>query len=161
MTPGADLIAMARTVIDANRYMTVATADEDGRPWVSPVYFTPIRYRDLYWVSSPNARHSRNLDRRPDVSIVVFDSQAPIGSAEAVYMSARAAQVADEELADRCADAFPARFAGVRGFSPEQLQPPAPVRLYRASVTEHSVLIRGSDPVHGRGVDSRMAVDLS
>jgi hypothetical protein len=33
-------------------------------------------------------------------------------------------------------------------------------RLYRATVTEHSVLIRGGDPDHGRGADSRMTVFL-
>jgi len=57
-----------------------------------------------------------------------------------------------------CADAFRPRFPGVPSFSPEELQPPAPLRLYRAIVGEHSVLIRGSDPVHVRGVDSRVTV---
>ena len=31
--------AGARTIIDANLYMTLGTADETGRPWASPVYF--------------------------------------------------------------------------------------------------------------------------
>ena len=43
-------------------------------------------YDALFWVSSPQARHSRNLAARPQVSIVVFDSQVPVGSAAAVYM---------------------------------------------------------------------------
>ncbi len=34
-----DLDAHARDLIEANRYLTLATADADGRPWVSPVYF--------------------------------------------------------------------------------------------------------------------------
>jgi predicted pyridoxine 5'-phosphate oxidase superfamily flavin-nucleotide-binding protein len=29
--------ALARAVIDANLYMVLGTADEDGRPWVTPV----------------------------------------------------------------------------------------------------------------------------
>jgi pyridoxamine 5'-phosphate oxidase-like protein len=29
---------IARTIIDSNFYMTLGTADENGRPWVSPVY---------------------------------------------------------------------------------------------------------------------------
>jgi nitroimidazol reductase NimA-like FMN-containing flavoprotein (pyridoxamine 5'-phosphate oxidase superfamily) len=158
MTAHPDLESLARNVIDANRYMTLGTADQDGRPWVTPVYYTPDGYGNFYWVSSPEARHSRNLAQRPDVSIVVFDSQAPIGSAEAVYMTARAEEVASDEVAHRCAAAFRPRFPGARGFTPEELQPPAQLRLYQATVTEHSVLIRGSDPVHGRGIDSRMPV---
>lgn len=35
MTP-QDLDAVAREIIDANLYMTLGTADETGRPWVSP-----------------------------------------------------------------------------------------------------------------------------
>ena len=33
-----DLGAMAKDIIGSNPYMTIATADEVGRPWVSPVY---------------------------------------------------------------------------------------------------------------------------
>ena len=70
---------MARAIIDGNRYMVLGTADEGGRPWVSPVYYALSGYSQLYWVSSPEARHSRNLAAHPDLSIVVFDSQAPVG----------------------------------------------------------------------------------
>ena len=28
-------------IIDAARYMVLATADEDGLPWASPVWFAP------------------------------------------------------------------------------------------------------------------------
>jgi nitroimidazol reductase NimA-like FMN-containing flavoprotein (pyridoxamine 5'-phosphate oxidase superfamily) len=162
--PQSDLVALARKVIDQNRYMTLATADAAGRPWVSPVFYTPDRYTDFYWVSSPEARHSRNLAGRPDVSIVVFDSGAPIGAAQAVYMSARAEEVSERDV-ERDLRLYNARyeagsFAGLRSFGPEQVQPPAPIRLYRATVSEHSVLIRGGDPERGRGVDSRLPVTL-
>jgi nitroimidazol reductase NimA-like FMN-containing flavoprotein (pyridoxamine 5'-phosphate oxidase superfamily) len=161
MTSHPELEARARDLIDTNRYLTLGTADRDGRPWVSPVYYTPVGYATFYWVSSPEARHSRNLALRPDVSMVVFDSRAPIGAAEAVYMAARAEEVPEGELAEQSSRAFRPRFPGIRGFGPDELRQPAPLRLYRATVTEHSVLIRGSDPTHGRGVDSRLAVTLS
>jgi hypothetical protein len=31
--------AIARETIDASLYMTLATADHEGRPWASPVYY--------------------------------------------------------------------------------------------------------------------------
>jgi nitroimidazol reductase NimA-like FMN-containing flavoprotein (pyridoxamine 5'-phosphate oxidase superfamily) len=55
---------LARTVIDANRYMALGTADEAGHPWVSPVWFASEDYRQFHWVSSPEARHSQNLSAR-------------------------------------------------------------------------------------------------
>jgi nitroimidazol reductase NimA-like FMN-containing flavoprotein (pyridoxamine 5'-phosphate oxidase superfamily) len=154
-----DLEEMARRVIDANKYLVLATAGPDGTPWVSPVYFTPDGYGDLYWVSSPESRHSANVASRPEVSIVVFDSQVPIGGAEAVYLVARAELVPDEEI-EACARTFCGRYPELEQFTADQLRPPADLRLYRARVSEHSVLVRGSDPERGRGTDSRYVVTL-
>jgi hypothetical protein len=37
---GADeRLRVLRSVVDANRFMTLATADEHGTPWASPVWF--------------------------------------------------------------------------------------------------------------------------
>jgi hypothetical protein len=155
-----ELEAMAKRIIDGNRYMTIATADVDGRPWVTPVYFNPDGYQDLYWISSPDAQHSRNVAVRSEVSIVMFDSQVRIGAAEAVYMWAHAEEVAEPTPED-CAVAFRARFEGVRALAPDELRPPAKLRLYRATAARHWVLIRGNDPVWGRGIDARVAVTLT
>ena len=150
---------VARAVIEANKYMTLATADDAGRPWASPVYYTPEGHDVFYWASSPDSVHSRNLAQRPELSIVIFDSQAEIGAAEAVYMLARADIVPDDEL-DRCAATYGSRFPELRVFRPDELRAPAQLRLYRARVAEHSVLVRGSDPELGRGVDTRLVVSL-
>ena len=88
-----DLAAVARGIIDGNRYMVLGTSDADGRPWVSPVYYAPSGYAELYWVSSPEANHSRNLAGRPELSIVVFDSRVAIGEGQGVYMSAVAQEL--------------------------------------------------------------------
>ena len=154
----SDLEVMARRILDSNRYMVIGTVGNDGGPWVTPVYFTPHLYRELYWVSDPEARHSRNIEARSEVSIVVFDSSVPIGGAEAVYMRAEAHQIPDP-TPEVCEVAFAPRFEA-KGFSPEDLRPPARIRLYRADVTQWWVLIKGSDPVWGRGVDSRLEVFL-
>ncbi len=86
-----DAATIAREVLDGNLYMTLATADAAGRPWATPVFFTADGPTRFYWVSSPDARHSRNIAERPEVGIVVFDSQVAVGAAEAVYMTATAA----------------------------------------------------------------------
>ena len=40
--PSPDLDAVARAILDANHYMTLGTADENGPPWVSPLYYAPL-----------------------------------------------------------------------------------------------------------------------
>ena len=136
-----DLDDVARAIIDGNRYMVLGTADEGGRPWVSPVYYAPSGYSELYWVSSPEAQHSRNLAARPDLSIVVFDSQAPVGEGQGVYMSAVADQLTGADL-ERGIGSF-SRVSvshGAKEWRVEDVQPPAGLRLYRARVSEHWVL---------------------
>ena len=130
-----------RRVIDANLYMTLGTADETGRPWASPVYFAHADYREFVWVSKPGARHSRNIAARPEVGIVVFDSHAPINTGGGVYMSATAEEVVGDDR-ERALAVFSARSVAHGGgeFGLEDVEPPAELRIYRATATEHWVL---------------------
>jgi nitroimidazol reductase NimA-like FMN-containing flavoprotein (pyridoxamine 5'-phosphate oxidase superfamily) len=141
------LAEIARQILDSNRYMTLATADESGQPWASPVYYAAEGYRELVWVSSPDATHSRNIAVRPQVSIVVFDSGVEIGTGQAVYMSALAEQLAPGEL-DRGVEIF-SRVSVRHGASEwprERVEPPAPNRMYRATVSHHWVLEPDASP---------------
>jgi hypothetical protein len=154
---GQDFGAAARDIVEQNLYMTLATADRDGRPWASPVYYAPAGYTDFHWVSSLEATHSRNLAVRPEVAIVVFDSRVPIGTGQAVYMTAVAAELEGDDL-ERGIEVFSRRTQshGGRPWTLGDVRPPGLRRLYRASVTEHSML----DPEATDG-DRRMPVDLS
>ena len=133
-----DLGTIARTIVDTNRFMTLATADESGSPWASPVWYAPADYRELYWVSSPDARHSRNLAQRPQLAIVIFDSHEP-GGWKALYMSAVAEQLTD---VDGGIEVFSRRSAeqGLPLWTRDDVLSPARHRLYRAAVSEHFVL---------------------
>jgi nitroimidazol reductase NimA-like FMN-containing flavoprotein (pyridoxamine 5'-phosphate oxidase superfamily) len=142
-----ELPATAREIIDGSMYMVLGTADEAGSPWVSPVYFAARDYVEFFWVSLPDAQHSRNLATRPEVSIVVFDSGVPIGTGLGVYMSARADELAGEEV-ERGIEVFARRSEehGGRPWSADDVRPPAPHRLYRASVDQHWMLDKEAKP---------------
>lgn len=151
MTQASDLAGMARRIIDANRYLTLATADADGRPWATPVWFAPDGYTTFVWASRPDARHSRNIAGRPNVGIVIFDSTVPVGGAQAVYVEALAEQVPAADLEPAIATyshrsesdgASPWRVADVVGSASH--------RLYRAGASTHYLLI---------GNDARIPVD--
>jgi pyridoxine/pyridoxamine 5'-phosphate oxidase len=136
-----DVDTTARRLIDAMMYMTLATADDDGRPWASPLWFAPAGYTEFLWVSDPDARHSRNLATRPQVAIVIFDSTVPIGAAEALYVEAFAEQLSGAEL-ERGIAIFSARSAavGAREWTIADVTAPASLRLYRASASARFVL---------------------
>src|SRR5919107_374767 len=100
-----DLAAHARAIITGNLYLTLGTADPDGTPWISPVYFAPAGDREFCWVSAIDARHSRNLAERPRVSMVIFDSTVAPYHGRAVYAAGEARELSGRDL-DRALETY-------------------------------------------------------
>jgi nitroimidazol reductase NimA-like FMN-containing flavoprotein (pyridoxamine 5'-phosphate oxidase superfamily) len=141
MTDELDHAATTRAIIDANLYMVLGTADVAGHPWVSPVYFAPTAYRVFFWVSSSDAKHSRNIEARGEVSIVIFDSSVPISTGRGVYMTATAQELIGDERAEGI-DFFSRRSLAHGGheWTLEDVKPPARLRLYGAAAANQYVL---------------------
>jgi pyridoxine/pyridoxamine 5'-phosphate oxidase len=152
MTDAPGLAATARQVIDTSRYLVLATADQHGVPWASPVWYAHEGYREFFWVSRPQARHSRNIETQPQVSIVIFDSSVPPGAARAVYIRGAAELTTGPELR-RSIGIYSRRSheQGLAEWTVSHVQAPADFRLYRAVAVEQSVLEPG-------GVDVRIPV---
>ena len=144
--PGAQTV---RDIVEASRYLVLATAGASGRPWSSPVYFAHIGFAEFYWVSSPDAAHSRNIAVRPEVGIAVFDSHAEIGTGQGAYMSAAATLLEDGETG-RGIEAFSLRSVahGGREWTSEDVRPGADLRLYRATADSHWILAKDGRPDH-------------
>jgi hypothetical protein len=160
--PHDDLAAHARSLLDANRYLTLGTADPDGRPWTTPVYFAAAGEREFYWLSAADARHSRNLAGRPQVSIVVFDSSVAPYHGRAVYAVAEASELTGDDL-DRGLEVYPGPSG--RGGSPvarDEVTGSSPYRLYRAIASDLWVLCprgpRQPCALHGLARDHRTRV---
>jgi nitroimidazol reductase NimA-like FMN-containing flavoprotein (pyridoxamine 5'-phosphate oxidase superfamily) len=145
-------VETAKAIVDANLYMVLGTADQDGHPWVSPVYYAPVDYREFIWVSRPETLHSHNLASRPEVSIVIFDSSVAIGNGQGVYMAATAEEVTGEARV-AAMEVFSRRSLGHGGreWTLADVEPPADFRVYRATASAHYIL--GS-------IDRLVAVDL-
>ena len=138
-------------------YLVIGTTDKDGRPWVTPVFYAADGEHRIVWVSAPDSRHSQNIATRPDVAITVFDSHAPIGGAEALYLEATAEFVPDEQCAASLA-LLNNRLPAGKQLSLDDVGPAGPMRLYQATVTMHYVLIRGGDSRFDNVTDARLPV---
>ena len=125
----------AREIIDAGRYMTLGTADEQGVPWVSPVWYAPDGYRRFLWVSREETRHSRNLAVRPAAEHRHLRFRSADRDRPGVYMDAVAEQLTDTEHGIAI---FSRRSVAQGGheWTVADVSPPAEVRLYRATVSE-------------------------
>jgi uncharacterized protein YhbP (UPF0306 family) len=135
------LRSQAEAIIDANEYMTLATAGEDGIPWASPVWYASDDHREFLWMSKPGARHSRNIAVRAEIAIAIFDSRQPPNTGQGVYIAAIAEQVPESELAGAVATF--SRIStenGALSVSCTDVEAPARHRLYRAVARERFVL---------------------
>jgi hypothetical protein len=140
------IVVTVRDLVEASRYLVLATADATGRPWSTPVYFAHIDFTEFFWVSSPEVTHSRNIAVRPEVGIAIFDSHAAIGTGQGVYMSA----VAALDEAALGIEAFSRRSVGHGGleWTSEDVRPGAGLRLYRAVADSHWILAKDGSPDH-------------
>jgi nitroimidazol reductase NimA-like FMN-containing flavoprotein (pyridoxamine 5'-phosphate oxidase superfamily) len=157
------LATHAQTIIDTNRYLTLATTGQDGHPWATPVYFAAAGLREYYWTSTTDARHSRNLAERPQLSIVIFDSTVAPYHGRAVYAVAQARELSGDDL-DQALEIYPGAYA--RGGTPltrEDVTASSPYRLYRATASDLWVLCprepRQPCPLHGIAQDHRARVE--
>ena len=85
------------------------------------MYFGHDGYRDFYWVSRPDSLHSVNVEQRPAVNAVIYDSSVQVGDGRAVYVTGTARRVDDAELEERCEVAFRPHLGG-RRFRPAEAQ---------------------------------------
>ena len=84
----------ARTILSENILGTIATTNEDGSPWGTPIHV----FSDdeaVYWFSFEDKLHSQNIERDPRVSLTLFSpdvSQGPKG----IYVNGHAVKLDDE-----------------------------------------------------------------
>lgn len=88
----------AQTIIDNISYITVATVDENGQPWNTPVAgFHFDNESVLYWASWQDNQHSKNIRANGRVFIVIYDSTPPNQPTQGVYIQAEAYELNEEQ----------------------------------------------------------------
>ena len=141
MESGDKLAAVARKIVDANRYMVIATADSSGQPWATPVFFAHDGYREFFWVSEPDATHSINLRERREVGIVIFNSSRQLGKDQGLYVLGVGRELPAHETADGIRIfSKRSREQGGNGWTRKDVSPPAKHRLYQATAEASYVL---------------------
>jgi hypothetical protein len=144
-------------LLGEHRYLVLGTADGDGRPWVTPVFYSAAGEHRLLWVSAPGSRHSQNIAARPEVAITIYDTHAPDGGAQALYLEATAECVAGDAR-DAALAVLNSRLPASHQLGAEDLEPSGPLQVYQAAITRHFVLIRGGDTRFDNVTDARLAV---
>ena len=87
----------AKEIIEKMIHITIATCDENGQPWNTPVYAAYDEEYNFYWTSAKDNQHSENIRGNSKVFIVVYDSTGEIGDKTGVYVLAEARELEDPD----------------------------------------------------------------
>jgi uncharacterized protein YhbP (UPF0306 family) len=80
----------ALRILSSSEFCNIATVCQDGSPWNTPVFFVADKEQNLYWWSSLQAVHSKNILRDRRVYITVLDPKATQKDGLAVYLKGAA-----------------------------------------------------------------------
>ena len=156
-----DYTQKAKQIIEENIYCTIATASKDGKPWISPVFYGFDENYNIYWISDKGALHSTLVRENPQVAIVIFNSQAPEGEGDGVYIVAKAYELSELEDVKEGVRIRDSR-AKVAAFKVKDLREATEDgawRVYKAVPEQISKLTEG-EYVKGQYVDKRVEVTL-
>ena len=99
-------------LLDASPLCAIATAAPRTTAHIHTAYFAWNRDFEIFWLSDPAARHSRNIRARPSTAITVFDSHQVWGQPDrGIQLFGSTRQLPASEIAP--ADSlYAARFPG-------------------------------------------------
>ena len=153
-------IERVRRLLDESHFMSLATASKNAVPWGSPIFFGVDEDLVFYWLSSPEAQHSKNIHANPLAFITIYDSTRRDWDGFGVYFSTRAEKIDETDL-DALAKAHETCFkkAGRSLVDPSVYTGDYPRKYYRATVEE--AWINDIEQVNGVDVDIRKRINLA
>jgi len=87
----------ALQILRTIQYATIATSDEQGNPWNTPVFCAFDDDSNIYWSSHPDSVHSLNIANNHKAFIVFYNSLADEGEGLGLYMSTDVRALEDSE----------------------------------------------------------------
>ena len=143
---------MSHAIIAANRYLTLATCN-NNEVWAATLcYVYCNKAQEFYFYSALNSVHAKHIAFNPNVSVCIYDSQKPSEEAEGLQMSAKAEMVGDDALEEILDFYFEQSFADeaerrkwlrppsdFKGSAPQRFYKIKPIECYINNVDENMI----------------------
>ncbi len=104
-----NLANRVKELIESNLYVTIATCNESKQPWNTPVYAIHDKELNFFWRSWKKSEHSKNIEKNPNVFMVIYDTTRQLGQnhQRCVYIQAKAYEINNPKEAEFVASLFP------------------------------------------------------
>jgi uncharacterized protein YhbP (UPF0306 family) len=116
-----DLASLADSltqILEDNSLCTIATANKDGSPLATTVYFAADENLDLHIFTAPSTRHAQNIEQNAYVAAAIYDSNQPWGEPHRGIQLIGHCYKADRRVMGRCFEVYANRFPGMLDLAP-------------------------------------------
>lgn len=146
----------AKEIIDKGAYITLSTVSNAGMPWNSPLWYARDEKYNFYFVSPKNTQHSNNIRENGKGFIVIYDTSAPEGTGEGVYMTVQVKELISKNAVERAIKYLYRSKAKTRRAS--EFLNNSPRRIYVVQPKE--VWINDAEEKEGLYLDYRIPIDI-
>jgi hypothetical protein len=115
----AELRRRALRYLQEHTTMTLATVGPEG-PWAAGLFYVSEEF-DLYWLSNPESRHSRNLAYEPRVAVTIHEDYRDWRIIQGLQMEGSAREIGPPEWTGRPMALYLAKYPFLK-------DPPLPLR---------------------------------
>jgi len=123
-----ELRQFLRAFLAQHNTMTLATVDAAGAPHAAAVFFAADDALNLYFLSSPNSRHSVNLARQPLVAATIQSDNQAWQTIQGAQVEGTARMVEGPAELVRAVQIYARRFEFLRGLLDGESDGPAVLR---------------------------------
>ena len=108
MAKDVDLSKLIDEILRDSREMVLATC-ANNVPWASVLVFGHDKGPNLYWISFENTRHSKEIEKNPNVSATVTKEPTGDGQDKGLQIQGLARKLKEEEIFDAAREYFAKR----------------------------------------------------
>lgn len=105
-----ETLACARELLESQNTMTLATVDDHGQPYATPLFYLPRPDLTLCWLSTADSRHSLNLRGHARASVAVYAAVNRWEEIRGVQMEGAVQEILDSEERRETLAAYRQRF---------------------------------------------------
>lgn len=156
-------VVRAVKILKENRYLTLGTSSKDGI-WVAPVNYVIGPEGHLHFYSAVEARHSRDIEKNPQVVCAIYNSTAVGEKVDGMQFIGNCSVVSNNELERVSEYYFKVNFPDQNEREwwyrpPSSFEGDAPWRFYKIELAK--IYIIDLESVMSTQIDRRLEVEVS